>query len=160
MSWKIVENKSRYKQGYYTPENPEKYLGDKANIFFRSSWELKLMLYLDRNPSVKSWSSEPFPINYINLATKKQHRYFVDFWAIIGDKKILIEVKPSEETHPPKKLMEGKANVKSIRNYNRACLTYIRNISKWKAASEFCKRNNLEFKIFTEKDFKSINIST
>jgi len=160
MSWKIESRDKRYKQGYYTPENPKKYVGEKDNIFFRSGWELKLMIFLDRNAHVTQWASEPFAIKYINKLTKKQHRYFIDFWAVVSGKKVLIEVKPSKEVQKPNPISESKVNYKKLKNYNIACETYIRNISKWEAAINFCKTNNMIFKIFTENDFKKLNIIT
>ena len=84
MSWTFVKSNSNFKQGYYQPEKPEKYVGNRNSIFFRSSWELKLMIYFDKNEKVNRWSSEPFSIDYFYPIDKKIHRYFIDFWAMIG----------------------------------------------------------------------------
>ena len=47
-----------YKQGLYRIKNRQKYVGDADNIIFRSSWELKLLKWLDDHPDVISFSSE------------------------------------------------------------------------------------------------------
>jgi len=162
MSWIFKKNKTHYKQGYYIPENKEKYVGNAQQIFFRSSWELKLMIFLDRNPLIEKWASEPFPIQYINLGDKTKHKYYIDFWAITGGKKWLLEVKPIAECFPPKQLnaLNEKLTTKKIQRYNKECLTYIRNISKWKAAKQFCDSQGWIFYIFSEDDFKKLNIKT
>jgi hypothetical protein len=48
----------KYIQGYYTPKNPAKYVGDKSTIYYRSSWEKKFMVWADSNPNVIHWNSE------------------------------------------------------------------------------------------------------
>jgi len=34
----------------------------------------------------------------------------------------------------------------------RESVEFIRNMAKWKAAQKYCEDNNLEFKVFTEKE--------
>ena len=69
---------------------------------YRSSWELKLMKFLDHNPEVEYWTVEPFPINYLNPKDNQIHRYFVDFMVKFKNgKKILIEVKPEGQKSNP-----------------------------------------------------------
>ena len=36
-------------KGRFTPQNPKKYNGNSDNIIYRSSWELRVMKYLDEN---------------------------------------------------------------------------------------------------------------
>ena len=47
----------KFKQGYYTPLHPEKYKTNRNQIIWRSSWELKLMKWLDLTPEVIEWDS-------------------------------------------------------------------------------------------------------
>ena len=61
-------------------------------------------------------------------------------------KKYVVEVKPEKQTLPPK---QGKRVTKS---YIYEAKTYAVNQAKWKAASEFCLDNGVEFKIITEKE--------
>ena len=84
---------AKYHQGIYKIKNRHKYKGDPDNIVFRSSWELKVLKYLDEHPAILWFASEELPIPYINPVDKKKHRYFPDF---------ILRVKKkdgSEETH-------------------------------------------------------------
>ena len=42
----------KYQQGIYKLKNPKKYKGNPDNIVYRSSWELKLLKWLDDHPQV------------------------------------------------------------------------------------------------------------
>ena len=66
-------------QGIFRPKNPQKYVGDYKNIIYRSSWECRVMDFLDRNPDIISWASEELIIPYKSPADGKWHRYFPDF---------------------------------------------------------------------------------
>ena len=68
-------------KGRFRPKNPQKYKGDANNIIYRSTWEIKVMNYLDDNPNVIWWGSEELPIPYYSPVDKKMHRYFPDFIA-------------------------------------------------------------------------------
>jgi hypothetical protein len=138
-------------QGRYTPKNPSKYKGNAANIVFRSSWELKLMNYLDCNANVIKWSSETVIIPYRSPKDNQIHRYFIDFYAEIKNpdgkiKKVLIEVKPAAQTVPPK---EPKKKTKS---FLESCMTYSVNQAKWDAAKKFVELNDMQFVIMTEAE--------
>jgi hypothetical protein len=139
-------------QGRFTPKHPEKYVGNHRNIIFRSSWELKLFKYLDEQSAVKKWGSEEFCINYYDPTTQQNRRYFPDVFVIVkqGDteRKILIEVKPFEQTIPP--LMKTTKNGKPTQGYLVEEATYKTNEAKWDAARTFCKEHNVQFAIFTE----------
>lgn len=137
-------------QGKWKPRNPEKYIGDVNNIFFRSSWEIRIMNWCDENPSILEWGSEPFPIPYFDPCTNKMRRYFVDFWVKVKQKdgliqKYLLEIKPDKFTKPP---VEPKRKTK---RYVEEVMQYATNCAKWEAADKVCKDNNVEFLILTEK---------
>jgi len=136
--------------GKFTPKNPQKYIGDYNNIVYRSSWECKVMDWLDRNDNIISWASEELIIPYISPSDNKFHRYFPDFLvkAKTRDgkfKTILIEVKPKRQTLPP----EPKKRV--TKQYINEVVTYGVNQAKWKAAQEFCLDRGWEFKVMTEE---------
>ena len=136
--------------GKFTPKNPQKYIGDYNNIIYRSSWECKVMDWLDRNDNIISWASEELIIPYLSPADNKYHRYFPDFLvkAKTRDgkfKTILIEVKPKRQTLPP----EPKKRV--TKQYINEVVTYGVNQAKWKAAQEFCLDRGWEFKVMTEE---------
>lgn len=137
-------------KGRFRPKNPSKYKGDPSNIIYRSSWELRVMKYLDENSSVLWWASEELFIPYLSPVDNRPHRYFPDFIvrALNKDKKevtMVIEVKPEKQTKPP-------AQKRKTRQYLNEVVTYAVNEAKWKAANLFCKEHGWEFKILTEKD--------
>jgi len=137
-------------KGKFTPQNPQKYKGNASNVIYRSSWEVRVMKYLDEHPNVIWWGSEELPIPYLNPMDRKKHRYFPDFIAKIrkSDGSVMtyiIEVKPENQTLPPKQKRKTKT-------YLREAVTYEINCAKWRAAEEFCKDHGWKFQILTEKD--------
>ena len=139
-----------YNQGQFTPKNPEKYVGDPAKIFYRSGWELKFMIFADKNPQVLKWGSEEICLPYFSKVDNKIHRYFPDFVMLVQDnagqkKRYLVEIKPESQTVPPKQ----KSRV--TRSYINELATYSVNTAKWEAAEIWCKKNEMEFLILTEK---------
>ncbi len=141
---------SKYRQGKYRPQNPEKYNGDPTNIVYRSSYELKFMQYCDLTESVNGWKSEEFWIPYRSPIDNKIHRYFPDFFVKYKDKNgnnrhLVVEIKPQKdlkmpETNPKRKTKSWVYRVQ----------TWARNQAKWNAAKEWCKDRDVEFRIFTE----------
>jgi hypothetical protein len=139
-----MSNKGRFK-----PKNPQKYKGDANNIIYRSTWEIKVMNYLDDNPNVIWWGSEELPIPYLSPVDKKKHRYFPDFIAKMrkADGTVMtyiIEVKPEKQTQPPTQKRKTKTYLQEV-------ITYEINKAKWYAAEEFCKDHGWQFQILTEK---------
>lgn len=141
----MVYAKEIYK-GKFFPRNPMKYLGDLKSIVYRSSYELKFMNWCDLNESVKGWASEEVAIPYRNPLDNKVHRYMVDFYIEVDKKKYLIEVKPERFTKPP------DTQKRKTKRYIQEVAQYGVNEAKWKSAKEFCKKQNMEFIIITEKD--------
>lgn len=145
----------KYHKGKFKPSNPQKYRGDNKKIVYRSSWELKYMMYLDRDSNILRWASEPFPIQYYAEHDRRWHDYWPDFWMHTTDGTFLVEVKPLKETKPPRKskrkgdyLTEMKRKYRERERWRKWAI----NQAKWEAAREFCKQNNLEFVIVTEKE--------
>ncbi len=139
------------KKGKFKPLNPEKYLGDPTNIIYRSYWELILMRRLDTHPHVEKWGSEEFCVPYRSPITGRMHRYFPDFYVECinksGDKrKIVIEVKPKQQTLPPKK------QKRKTKRYINEVKTWGINQAKWKAAEKFCEKRGWEFIHMTEHE--------
>jgi hypothetical protein len=105
------------------------------------------MVYCDRNDDIIYWASEELAIPYFSPIDKKVHRYFPDF--IIKTKqgkRFMIEIKPAKYLKPPK---PGK---RKTRRFFGEQVEFIRNQSKWKAAVKYCEDQNMQFKIFTEKE--------
>lgn len=138
------------RRGYFIPLNPSKYVGDVEKIIYRSKIELRMMTYLDSQPSIVAWSSEETVIPYLSPLDKKVHRYFVDFKVRRRTKAgtemtCLVEVKWSTATMPPK---EPK---RKTRRYFAEQKNWIINQAKWKEAKKVCDQNGWEWMIFTEK---------
>ena len=110
------------------------------------------MNYFDLNESFNEWQSEEFFIPYVSPLDNRVHRYFPDFLIKYKDSKkrlrtMVVEVKPKKETKMPP--TNPKKRTKS---WAYSVRTWAINQAKWKAAREFCKDRNYEFKIMTEDD--------
>ena len=142
--------------GKFFPTNPQKYKGDVNNIWYRSLWERKAMVWFDLNESVLEWSSEEFYIPYLSPVDNKYHRYFPDFMIKVKRKDnslstIVVEVKPNKETKPP----EQKKKV--TKKYITEIAKWGVNEAKWRAAKAYCSSREWEFKIITEKELFNNN---
>jgi hypothetical protein len=140
-------------QGRFKPKNPSKYMGDPTNIIYRSSWELRLMSYLDDHTNVLRWSSEEVVIPYRSPIDGKRHRYFPDFYVEqinTNNKvdKILIEVKPKYQTVPP--VVQTTKTKRPTKRYINEVKTWGINKAKWDAAEEYCKDRGWKFEIMHE----------
>jgi hypothetical protein len=135
---------AKFANGFYEPKNPEKYVG-KKKPYYRSSWELTMMRFLDSNPSILQWASEAIHVNYVNPFTRKSTIYVPDFLIIYVDAQgnkhgEVIEIKPRKET-----TMEA---AKSARDKAAVVL----NMHKWTAAQKFCAQQGLKFRVVNESD--------
>ena len=142
---------ANYKQGLFTPKNPQKYMGDPKNIVYRSGWEKRVMDSLDDNLNVIRWASEEIAIPYVSPIDNRVHRYFVDFYVEAvgrdgGTKVMLLEGKPADQTKQP---VKPKRNTK---RFITEMMTYGVNQAKWEAAKAFCDKKGWEFKIITEQE--------
>ena len=151
MSLGLIKN-PKFKQGYFKPNNPEKYIGSEIPIF-RSGIELKFFKFLDGNPNVQKWNSEGITVPYYDKVRSKWRTYYVDNYVEILEgkilKKYLIEIKSLKETKKPE---AKKGKKKTTLLYEQT--TYDTNICKWSFASEFCKKHKLEFLLlgYSEKE--------
>jgi len=135
----------------FFPKNPEKYMGNTSEIISRSSWELKLMRFLDSNSNVLKWCSEEVVIPYRSPIDGKIHRYFPDFLIQKKNKKgdiewVLIEVKPKAQTKEP------VPKKRISKRYLNEVKTWGINQAKWESAEQFCKKKNWKFMLVTEDD--------
>jgi hypothetical protein len=141
------------KRGIYTPQNIQKYIGKNLPTY-RSSWELKAFISLDRNPKISKWGSENFVIPYIDTTRNNEtHRYIIDIFFEIADYtknglpiKWLIEIKPYSQSVTPK-ARKGKSTQKLLNE----TIIVERNKCKWKSAIAFCKAKGWHFGVYTEK---------
>lgn len=134
--------------GRFIPKNPQKYVGDHTNIIYRSTWECRVMEWLDRNTDIISWASEELAIPYISPVDGRKHRYFPDFLVKVktktGSKTMMIEVKPARQAKPP----EPRKRV--TKQYINEVATWGVNQAKWKAAEEYCLDRGWQFSVLTE----------
>ena len=141
-------------QGKYTPENPGKCINRSIPIY-RSSWEKRFMIFLDKNEYVLRWGSEVIEIPYQYSIDHRVHKYIVDMYCEIRDntgkiKKYLFEIKPKDGLYKPKP--PKRKTKKSLHTYNYKMATFIRNKDKWRSAIQYCNGKGWEFRILTEKD--------
>ena len=141
----------KYKQGFFRPINPKKYRGDVNNIVYRSSWELKLLSFLDINPNVIEYSSEEIIIPYISPKDNRYHKYYPDMLVKIKNiqgkiETVLIEIKPFAQTIPPVK------KTRITKTFITEVLTYSINQAKFEAAQKYCDTKGWKFQIMTEKE--------
>lgn len=135
---------ARFAQGIYEVKHPEKYIG-KTKPRYRSGWEMMFFMFCDNNQSVLSWASESITIPYKNPLTGKQTIYIPDVFVLYRNKNgeqiaELIEIKPSAQTN--------LAEAKSMRDQAAVVV----NMAKWQAASAYCKRLGIRFRIVTEAE--------
>ena len=140
-------------RGRYTIKRPEKYAGDAKKVVYRSLWERQAFKWCENNPKVKLWNSEEVVVPYVATVDKKLHRYFVDLLIQMEDKKTyLIEIKPKNQTVPPKK------RSKKTKRYINEMITYSKNQDKWEAATQFAEHKGWKFQVWTEETLKNLGI--
>lgn len=135
-----------YKQGYFTPKNPQKYIGGHADrLSYRSSMELVMMTVCDENDKIQFWASESIQIPYQNPFNGKWTLYIPDFLIIYEDS----TGKVSGELVEIKSLSQS---VQKEARGDRDRAQVIINHAKWKAAMQFCAKRGLKFRVMTEGD--------
>jgi hypothetical protein len=135
--------------GIFRPKNPQKYAGDHTNIIYRSTWEAKVMNWLDKNDDIITWASEELIVPYVSPVDGKWHRYFPDFLVKVRTKDgktktMMLEVKPKKQTKPP------EPQKRITKRYITEVATYGVNQAKWKYATDYCLDRGWEFKVITE----------
>ena len=147
--------KGQFYSGEFVPKNKMKCINSK-NPIYRSSWEQRFMNFCDMNENITSWGSETHVIEYFLKLDGKTHRYFTDFYLEMIDKKtkrnkkVLIEVKPYAQTYWPKQ--PKRKTTKSMKNYEEACKTALKNKAKWEAADKWAKERGMIFQVITENE--------
>lgn len=137
--------KGKFAKGKFIPKNMHKFVGSKPPTY-RSSWEMRFMMFCDDNSSVISWASEGIKIPYLDPITGKRRHYIPDFLIQYIDKTgkeitELVEIKPKAQT-------SRAAAGRSKHNQYAAII----NEAKWTSAKAFCKQSNIDFRILTEDD--------
>lgn len=141
----------KFLQGKYSPKFPEKYKGNVCEIYYRSSWERKFMVWCDKNENILEWQSEEKYVPYRSPIDNRIHRYYPDFLIKVKEsdgsiKRYMIEIKPKRQTVPPPKPQ------RQTKKYLNEVYEYAKNQSKWEAAREYCADRGWEFKVITENE--------
>ena len=136
-------------KGVYKLKNPQKFIKPidgfmnsykDGKVLYKSLLELSAIKFCDYNPKVLRWSLEPFHIKYVNPLDNKIHRYYPDVYMEFKNKNFLVEIKPSSQVVYPKD--------------KRMLPLFLKNRAKFKFANDFCIKNNMHFKILTEKELR------
>ena len=125
-------------------------MGDPNRIIYRSLWERKFMKYCDNNNAILEWGSEEVIIPYLSPWDGKIHRYFPDFYIKVKQhdntiKKFIIEVKPKKQCVSPTQNPKRRT-----KKWFGEMKTWGINQAKWQYATEWCGKNDMEFKILNE----------
>jgi hypothetical protein len=168
-------NNSKYHGGLYVPQNKDKVikLNNQGGLFYRSSWEKKIMTWLDLKTEVTKWGAECLQIPYQmthfeNGDTKiKNHVYHVDFFyemRINGElRQVVAEVKPQKEYNFVQALSEGRLQVpedkgKKLKNFEYDLKMAYKNKQKWETMINWCNKKGYDFIIITEEHLKKFNV--
>lgn len=143
-----------YRQGYFTPANPQKYVGDAGKIIFRSTWEKKFATYCDLNEKVIAWSSETIQVPYMNPVDNVIKSYNLDFYLKVRQqdgtaKEFIAEVKPAKKLLKPI-LPKTRLTEKRVNAHILQMKEYAVNMYKFQAAKEWAKARGWEFILVTE----------
>lgn len=135
---------AKWAQGAYKITNPAKYVG-KGDPRYRSGWEFAFMRFCDTNEHVLQWASESINVPYRHPLTGKQTIYVPDFLVVYRTKNNtvkaeVIEIKPSGQSMITEKQKPQERAVVAV------------NHAKWAAATAWCQRQGLTFRVITEKE--------
>lgn len=135
---------SKWAQGQYQIINPGKYVGQGVPRY-RSGWEHSFMRFCDTNDNIIQWASESIRIPYKHPLTGKMTSYVPDFLITYRTrnntlKAELIEIKP-----------KGQATL-TERQSSRDRAVVAVNYAKWDAATKWCRKQGLTFRVITEDD--------
>ena len=135
---------TKFAQGVYKVLNTAKYVGNREPRY-RSGWEHAFMRFCDSNDNILQWASESITIPYRHPLTGKMTNYIPDFLITYRTKDNqmkaeVIEIKPKKQS-----VLESKASAR-----DRAVVAV--NYAKWDAATKWCRRQGLTFRVVTEDD--------
>lgn len=146
---------SGYRQGYFRPINPNKYVGDTSKIIYRSSWEKKFMVFCDVNEKVVAWNSESIQVPYLNPIENAVRTYNLDFYFKVREedgtyKDYIAEIKPAKKLEKPI-LPTTRLTEKRVEAHTYQMKEYIINMHKFQAAQQWATERGWEFMLITEK---------
>ena len=164
-----IPNNKRYHQGLYVPTNKDKVLklNNYGGLFYRSSLEKKMMIFLDNSKDIKTWTAESVVVPYFSDEFKNgelvqiQRRYYPDFYYEMetsnGLRRVISEVKPKSEYDDAIMVESGSFKVpegtslKKLQSLEYRFKMAQKNLNKWQTIQEFCKLKGYEFIIITDE---------
>lgn len=171
-------NNKNYHSGNFIPKNKDKVLklNAEGGVYYRSSWESRIMIWLDNNESIVMWGAECMEIPYQQTHFEngdmkiKNHRYYPDFYYKMKlsngtIKQVVVEVKPQKEYQMVLDLNDGKmsvpsasAGVKKLRGFEYDMKMAQKNRDKWETMIKWCNKKGYDFIIITELTLKKFGI--
>jgi hypothetical protein len=169
-------NNSKYHGGNYVPKNKDKVLklNTQGGVYYRSSWEKKIMYWLDNKKEIIKWGAEclriPYQMTHFDNGDMKvkEHSYYPDFYYEMRNsdgilKQVVVEVKPQKEYEMVLKLTEGKLNVpenglRKLKSFEYELKLAQKNRNKWETMIKWCNKKGYEFVIITENHLKNFSI--
>ena len=169
-------NNSKYHGGNYIPKNKNKVikLNTQGGLYYRSSWEQKIMIWLDLNSKITKWGAEclqiPYQMTHFENGDSKvkSHVYHVDFYYEMRTddgvlRQVVVEVKPKKEYQMVLALTEGRLQVpekgtKKLKNFEYDLKMAYKNKNKWETMISWCNKKGYDFIIITEDNLKKFSI--
>lgn len=169
-------NNSKYHGGNYIPKNISKVvkLNTQGGVYYRSSWEKKIMHWLDYKKEIIKWGAEcmriPYQMTHFENGDMKikEHSYFPDFYYEMRNKdgvlkQVVVEVKPMKDYKMVQALNEGRlevpeSGIKKLKNFEYDLKQAQRNREKWNSMIKWCDKKGFEFIIITEEHLKKFSI--
>lgn len=156
-----LNRNSVYKNGVIQANKLKKFVPteNSTSFVYRSSYEYLFMIWCENNESVIAWSSEPYSIPYFDLSSNRNRNYWIDFSFVdVNNVCWLVEVKPSSDIKNVKKFKKHLSTISNPEVKKHFCFSHKRdskNLSKWVAAKNYCKKHNFRFILVDETFLKS-----
>lgn len=169
-------NNSKYHGGNYIPKNKDKVikLNTQRGVYYRSSWEKMVMVWLDNKKEITKWGAEcmriPYQMTHFDNGDMKikEHSYFPDFYYEMRGsdgvlKQVVVEVKPMKEYKMVQALNEGKLEVPDktmtkLKSFEYDLKMAYKNKNKWETMIKWCDKMGYEFIIITEEHLKRLSV--
>ena len=169
-------NNSKYHGGNYIPKNRDKVikLNTQGGVYYRSSWEKKIMYWLDNKKEIIRWGAEclriPYQMTHFDNGDMrvKEHSYFPDFYYQMRNsdgvlKQVVVEVRPMKEYKMVQLLKEGKLEVpengmKKLKSFEYDLKMAYKNKNKWETMIKWCDKKGYDFIIITEEHLKKFSV--
>jgi len=149
---KVKSKGTNFKQGYYTPKNPDKLINTEKIINYRSSLELKVLQLLDMNDHIKKYGFRIYDISYAHNGKFSTHT--PDFYFEIENgagniRKIISDISMKSSLLPPDDI-SVHMSLKQMKTNAEQWKIYDKNISKFKACNEYAKIVGFDYIVMNE----------